>query len=122
MFSRFPSPDQVRGRAFPYHALSSSVLAEHDPNQIGRAPGAELFHDPGPVNFNGAITDAELLAGFLIGGALDKLPQHILLARRERLATGKIELRLVGDAAVGLAPEISGNGFPHPRDNVRAAE
>ena len=75
------------------------VFAEHDAHQIGGVLGAELFHDPGAVNFDGAIADAELLSGFLVGGALDDLAEHVLLARRQRLAARKIELRLLVDAA-----------------------
>src|SRR4029077_7811208 len=60
-------------------------LPQHDPNEIGRVPGAELVHDAGAMHLDGAWGDAERAASLLVGGAGDDPGQHLALARRERL-------------------------------------
>jgi hypothetical protein len=60
-----------------------TVLAEHNPNQVGGVLRAELGHDAGTVHLDGAGTDTKLAPGFLVGEPANDLPEHVALARRQ---------------------------------------
>ena len=65
--------------------------AHHNPDQIGRIPGAQLFHDVGAMIFDRTRADPKVTAGFLVGGAGGELLQNLAFAPRQRLAPGEMK-------------------------------
>src|SRR5690606_34142445 len=76
-------------------ALTRRALArQDDTDQIGRIPGPQLFHYPGPVYLYGARGNAEFTSGLLIGLAVGDQLQHLALARRELCKSPDFNLAL----------------------------
>src|ERR1700753_2592475 len=64
---------------------------QHNSNEIGGIPGAELLHDVGAMIFDRTRADAEFASGFLVGGAGCEALQHFAFAPRQRFAAWKMQ-------------------------------
>ncbi len=81
-----PSPEKHLGTLFAGLAFISgrNPRRQGHPHQFGHAVGLHLNHEPGPVVFDGARADAELVGDDLVGAAGNQMAEHIALARRQR--------------------------------------
>src|ERR1051326_5230400 len=97
---KHPNRDGACKNLSPFRGAALSMPdaeAHRHANQLGDVLGAELVENPRAMNLDGARTDAELTAGFLVGGAGDKFLKHVALTRRE-LAEAIMRGRSRGDA------------------------
>src|ERR1700675_207177 len=94
----------------------------HDPDEIGGIPRPQLFHDVGAVILDRARADPELASRFLVGSAGGELLQHLTLAPRQRLTSGKMQRRDPGCGILRLPPCIGLDRLVEPADDFAAAE
>src|SRR5450755_4013083 len=76
-------------REFSRFQRPRAASAQHDTHEVDRIPRTELFHDAGTVDLHGPKADAHLAGGFLAGCPDRNLIEHIDLALRQQVPTGK---------------------------------
>src|SRR6185369_9839956 len=66
------SKSRLKGRVWPPEKRLSALSAftHNQADQIRSVSGAELFHNPGAMYFDGSGADSELPGDFLVGGPI----------------------------------------------------
>jgi hypothetical protein len=114
-------PNLTHLHQVPFLKPASVGLREHDAHEIGGVPGAELFHDAGAMNLDGARTDPELAAGFLVRRPVGDQFEHLVFPRGSRVPGPEIRLSsTLVLCASGARQRLKANGAPRPGDRPQA--
>src|ERR1700733_298417 len=85
-----PGVPSFRGSAKRHEPGTLAALREDAVDEFDRIARAQLLHDAGAMDFDGAGTDAEPPARFLVRGAAGNEGEHFVFPPGEHLRSGKI--------------------------------